>query len=471
MSRIQRGNRGDVSEPSRAGARRFTRTFAITVAVLTVFVAVFVALGYNQGPKLSSAQVDRAGVVNQSGQQLRLFANQAVADISGDQVTVTPSTPVSVTTSGDVIAVQFNQPLLYNTTYTVDVDGVTSAYLDQPSTLSYSFETAAPPLYYLDRGEDSDQIIRTAVDTADRTVLYSTSEIQDYAVFDGLVAVVSLAEDSSSVLSLVNDRGEVESVALPGSGTVDLLRGSAATGILGFTFTSAGPTPDRAFSATLMTIDLASTREVVPVTGLDGQPVAALQWQFVPGSSRFVVQNVDQSVFMVDTDAAASARVIPVGQYTELDSVSTDGLTLVVADAFGPLAVTLADGSTTRLDPSPLDGVVPFGGVAQALPEGNWVQQIAIFNETSGRFSSAVVFDDGDTARPLFRTLNDEGSIEGFTVSPNNQYLAIETVPNVSNSVADGYPVNPRSQQITTVFVDISSGAVVKSIEGFRASW
>jgi len=44
-------------------------------------------------------------------------------------------------------------------------------------------------------------------------------------------------------------------------------------------------------------------------------------------------------------------------------------------------------------------------------------------------------------------------------------------VPNVAASVDDGYSVNPRSTSIATVFVDISTGAVVKSIEGFSVAW
>jgi len=434
-----------------------------------VLVAVFAALGANQGPKLSSAQVDTDGVVSQSGQQLRLFANQAVATVTADQVSIVPDAPVAVTSSGDAIAVQFDQPLRYNTDYTVTVTGVTSQYVDTPATLDYSFRTGSPDLYYLDRGTDSDQIIRTSISETERTVVYSAPQIQDFAVFDAAVAVVTTDDSGLNALSLVNAQGNVESVALPGAGTLDLMRGNAATGVLGFTFTGAEPTPEREYFDTLFTIDLNSTRLLTPVTGLDGAALEVLEWSFVPGSTRLIAQNTDQSLLSVDT--AEPRDVLPLGQYVEFDSVSTDGSTVVVADPFGPLALDVADGTTRRLDPSPLDGDIPFGGTAQVLPDGRWLQQVAFFDETSGRFQSLVVVDDGDTSRAIFRTLNDAGSIERFQVSPNNQYVAIETVPDVEISETDGYAVNGRSTSITTVFVDIESGAVVKSIEGFDASW
>jgi hypothetical protein len=163
--------------------------------------------------------------------------------------------------------------------------------------------------------------------------------------------------------------------------------------------------------------------------------------------------------------------VIPLGQFAGLQSLSADGTTAVVTDPFGAVALNLTNGSIERLDPSPLEGEVPFAGVTSVLPGGGRVQQVADVDVTTGRFKSAMVFDDGINARIIYRTLEDEGSLVEFTLSPNDQYAVVETVPNVSASVEDGYAVNPRSTSIATVFVDISTGAVVKSIDGFRVSW
>ena len=442
--------------------------------MLALLVAGAAALGYNQGPRLAGAQVDVAGVVAQGGQQLRLFANQQVARVSADQLTIVPDAAATVSTSGDVIAVEFTQPLNYNTTYSVRVAGVTSRYLDSPSTLEYRFTTGGADVYYLSRSVASDsgpvdQIVRSAIDTAGRDVVYSAARIQDFAVFDRAVAVVTINDDGNNALALVGGSGEPDPIDLPGTGTVDLVRGSAGTGYLGFTFTDSGPTTDRGYSDTLFTVDLGGARAVAPVAGLDGTPLQVLDWQFLPGTSRIVAQNSDESVIMADP--AEPDSVIPLGQYTEFGPVSTDGATLVVGTAAGLRALTIATGKSEPLLSSPLDGAVPHVSAAEVLAGGRTLQQVAVFDDDTGRFASSLTVDDGQTSRRIFATLDKRGSIEGFRVSPNGEFVAVETVPNVSKSVPDDYPRNGRSQSVSTSFVSIYTGELVKTVEGFDVSW
>jgi hypothetical protein len=44
-------------------------------------------------------------------------------------------------------------------------------------------------------------------------------------------------------------------------------------------------------------------------------------------------------------------------------------------------------------------------------------------------------------------------------------------VPVVETAVGDGSPVDPRATSITTIIVDISTGAVVKTVAGFGLEW
>ena len=310
---------------------------------------------------------------------------------------------------------------------------------------------------------------RAAVDTAGRDVVYSAARIQDFAVFDRAVAVVTINDDGNNALALVGGSGEPDPIDLPGTGTVDLVRGSAGTGYLGFTFTDSGPTTDRGYSDTLFTVDLGGARAVAPVAGLDGTPLQVLDWQFLPGTSRIVAQNSDESVIMADP--AEPDSVIPLGQYTEFGPVSTDGATLVVGTAAGLRALTIATGKSEPLLSSPLDGAVPHVSAAEVLAGGRTLQQVAVFDDDTGRFASSLTVDDGQTSRRIFATLDKRGSIEGFRVSPNGEFVAVETVPNVSKSVPDDYPRNGRSQSVSTSFVSIYTGELVKTVEGFDVSW
>ncbi|MCU1556473.1 MAG: hypothetical protein JWN09_468 [Microbacteriaceae bacterium] len=456
----------------------FRRAFLITITVLVVLVAAFAGANSLQGPKLSSAAVDPGSVVVKPGQQLRLFANQNLSAVTKAQVTITPSAPFSVSSSGEIIAVQFGGRLNYDTRYRVTVKNVTSLYQDLPQTFSYSFTTAKAQLYFLDRadpataGGQPDSIVRTGLSGGDRTVIYSAAHIQEFVVFSQLLAVVTQGNDKTSSLSLVSlGGGPVEHIALPGPGTIDRLEASADAGVLGFLFTSDGIGPTGSYSSDLMLVDLAGTHLVQPVLGLDSHPLAVVDWQFLSGSTSFVAQTPGQTVLLIDAKKPGSS--VPLGQYAALGRSAPDGKTLVVGDVFGKISYSLADGKETRLPALPVAGAESFGGAVELLGSGDArVQQVAVLDTSGGNtYRSYLVYEQGTTSRILFETVNGKGSIDAFSVSPNGQYVAVNVVPDVVASVSDNYAVNPKSTSITTMFVDIATGNLVGSVAGFDESW
>lgn len=457
-----------MSETS-SGQRGFRRSLAATVAILVALVAVFGTLTLFQGPKLSDAQIDTEAAIARGGQQLRLFTNQPVSPIEPEQVSIVPDAPFTVSHEDNAISLQFSQPLRYDTEYRVAIAGVSSASGSRASTLTHEFRTGSASVHYLDRGEGGDEIVKTGISTTGREVVYSAKRIQDFAVLDEAIAVVTLDDEGLSLLFLVSRDGLVERVELPARGTVGLLRAERTSGMLGFIFTDTLPALEKNYDRTLFTVDLAGGRQLDVTVGLTGEQLGVLNWTFVPGSTNLVAHNVDQSVLLIDT--AVPGQIVPLGQFSTIDELSSDAGLLVVGDAFGALALSMESGETERLDPSLLDGKLTHAGPLELLHDGRRVQQVAILDETTGRFSTHVVFDDRSNARELFRTPRDEGGIEGISVSPNEQFVAVETVPNVATSVQDGYPANARSTSIMTVIIDIETGAVVRSVEGFALNW
>ena len=83
----------------------------------------------------------------------------------------------------------------------------------------------------------------------------------------------------------------------------------------------------------------------------------------------------------------------------------------------------------------------------------------------------AVVLEDGKSSRVLFQSPDGKDSIEGISVSPNGQYAVVEETLDTVNSVSDGYLRNARSRNIATVVVDMSTGRVVRTLDGFAVSW
>ena len=452
--------------------RAFRRRFIAAVSGLAVLVASFAVLTFLQGPRLSSAIVDTTAVVAKPAQTLRMFLNQPVDAVRHSQVSITPSAQFTVSSSGEGVVVQFTRALGYGTRYRVAVHGVASADDGRSADLSYGFTTATPDLYYLHRSgtSASDQIVRTSIHSASQTIVYQARRIQDFAVFDKAIAVVSEAAHGTNDLVFVGSGGEVQQVDLPGAGTIDEMHANRDTGLLGFTFTSAGATPSRRYSDTLFSVDPGGTGIPTVVKGLGGAAMSVLDWDYVPSTSELVAQQVDESLVLVDT--SRQDAVTPLGQYPELDSVAADGSAAVASDDLGPVRVALPAGTATRLKASPFDGVTPYLGDAPAVVvPGGWIQDDRLFDRATGRFVDHLVFDTGHKARELLKLPNPRGAIDAFSVSPNGEFAAVETTPNAATSVSDGYAANSRSRDETTDFVDVASGGLVKSVTGFDIQW
>jgi hypothetical protein len=456
-------------------AAKFRASFALVVVVLVALVAVFAVLSYLQGPKLASATVDTAAVVAQPGQQLRLFANQSIAQVTASNVVVSPTVAHSVTTQGSLIAVQFDAPLAYDTTYRVEVRGVTSLYAPQSSTLTFRFTTASPALYYLQRGQPHDSIVRAGLTGNSRDIVYSATGIQDFVVADGVLAVCTESADHTSSLDLVSlTDGTVEHAALPEAGVIGKLDASPSGSLVGFTFTSAGDSITPTYSDTLLTVDVNAGPAVTPVLGLAGAPLRVLGWGFRPGGSSLLALTRDRSLFLVDPGVAgAAASVLPLGQATELGPISRDGSIVTLSDPAGSTALTIDTGASVRLTPSAVTGDPrqAYLGVAEALSATTRLEQLALIAPGGTRFSSVLAVDDGTSSRVVYATPGDLGSIESFSVSPNGQYVAVEVVPDVSQAQSDGYFLNAKAMSTETVIVDIATGAVVRSVEGFALRW
>lgn len=453
----------------------------MTVALLIVLVGVFAGLNYFNGPKLSSGSVDPERVVLQSGQQLRLFANQNITTVRKRQVTVVPATPFTVSSSGKVIAVQFTQRLLYDTKYTVRARALGNAVQPSTTEFRYSFVNAPAQIYYLDRadpastGRQVDRIIKTGLRARTHTVVYSAPHIQEFVALPGAVAFTTVGDDETTSLSLVSDRDSsiIEHFLLPGRGTIDQLQVAPEGGVLGFVFTSSGPTTETQYPGILMTINLTGVHTAVPALdlALAKNPLAVTGWSFIAGSTDIVAQSTDQTVLRIDP--VTPGADVPLGQYQGLGKSAPDGKSIVVSDAFGSLAYSLDTGEETRLPTLPIAGSRAFGGATALVGPGiTRVRQVTTLDPSErGRYTSSMVLERGSHTRVLYQPTGKNASIEGFSVSPNGQYLAVNVIPDYGTSVSDGYPRDAQSTSISTMFIDIATGSLVSGVEGFDESW
>lgn len=454
--------------------RRFVRTFWMLVAALALVSAVFLLLGSLQGPKLSSAIVDPARVTEQSGQQLRLFANQPLGEVTADQVTVTPEAEVTVTVQNELLIVQFEQRLRSGTEYVVEVSDVAATSRDATATFTHRFTTARVSLLYLDRGESQDEVLRAPLDGTGRgEVVHAAAGIQHLASIESVIVVARDAPDGTSVLEVVSGDGSVQQLQLPEGVRVDRLIAPPVGTLLGVVLTSASTSDDLdaagSLDRVLAVADLSGQGVVTIVPGLDGEPIRALNAGFLPDGATLIAHAFDQTLLRIDLVGEPFA--LPIGQVPEMYALSTDGSRLTGFDSFGGVVLDLATGVESRLDPSLIDGELAFGGEAILTRTELRVQKAAIA-DLAGGVRVVLIADDGTgAARVLLRTIDDRGSIGAFSISPNDQYVAVEVTPSVADAVPDGRPVNGRATSVTTIVIDLDSGAVVRTLEGFNVSW
>lgn len=450
--------------------RRFDRAFWVLVAVLGAASAVFLALGALQGPKLSSAIVDPQRVTEQPGQQLRLFANQPLAEVTPEQVTVTPEVEVTTSVQDDVLIVQFAQPLRADTEYTVEVAGVGALSRDATSTFRHGFTTAEASVLYLDRGETVDEVLRAPVSGTGRgEVVLAAEGIQHIAPVEGVIVVARDAPGGTSVLEAVAADGGVQRITLPEGVRVDQLIAPPLGGLVGMVLSTPGAVPGdptTGYSRALAVVDLVADSPVSIVESLDGSPIETLFAQFLPDGATLIAHQVGGTLLRVEL--APAPLVLPVGQIPTAFGLSTDATRLTGSDAFGGVVVDLETGRESRLDPSPVDGAFAFGGPSLLTRGELRVQKVAVPDPVTGAVATLLVADDGSgAARVLFRTVDDRGSLGDLVLSANDQYVAVEVTPSVADAEPDGRPVNGRPTSVTTVIVDISTGAVVRTLEGF----
>lgn len=443
---------------------------SISVAVLITLIALFAGLAFFQGPKLAAAQINVEQAVKDPNTQLRLFANQAIAEVKPDQVRISPAVPFSVSRTDDVLVIQFEERLAHDTEYTVEVQAIRSLYRDVESTFEHKFATKPAIVHYLDRADPAsatgeDSIVRVSLDGGVQEDVFTAPRIQEFAMVGDVIAVTT-ADDAGRVsLSLVNPAdGVTDQLDLPAevSSITELQSNSDGT----FLVFSAAPSEEKL----LFAVDLNDSRQPTAVLGIDGTPVQHLDWLLLPDSNEVIVQAPNESILRIDL--TGTAPVEPIGQYAGLESVSLDGSQLVVRDIFGLISLTLADRQEERFAASPLFEVEPQVGDVVLIGENlARVQKVAIFDEASGRFSSFVALDRDGESQALLENPAQLGSLGDFSVSPNGQYLAATVVPNVAASVSDQYPVRSNSTSVTTVIVDIESGRIRGSMTGFQLDW
>jgi hypothetical protein len=472
---------------SRQSARRWRDYRRATVATIAVLAVAAAGLGFAavlRGPKLDTASVNLAAVISRDGQKLVLHADQPVADVTPDQVSITPSAPFQVATDGADVTLTVQGMLDYATEYRVRVKDAGGASTGLSGTLDYSFRTPDAEVYTLLRqggaapaDRPDDQILRSGVAggaDARSDVVFQAPRIQQFAVAGSALAAVVVDDDGATALELSVDGGSAADVHTPTGGRLQNLHASPSAHLFGFTVNGGaaeGDNSGRVYQNALFVFDpYASSGRAEEVTGFSGEPLRVVDWAFVPGTSSLVAQGTDQQLYLIDP-LATSAEPTPLGRHAAMLGFLPGGVQLIVGDGEGTSTIDLATGAV-----KPLDRTIPDVDPAYypkkivTLPAGLTIGQYddVDYSQASPIVGSVIMASDPTGTRELYRPPVTGARVRDFCVSPNGQYLAVETIP--SDGVSDGYAL-PGYSGMTTSLIDIDTGQSTRGVPGFQSDW
>ncbi|TFC81011.1 hypothetical protein E3O45_01340 [Cryobacterium sp. TMS1-20-1] len=475
--------------------RPFRRALWLLVGGLVVACFTLVAVNLMSGPRLTSVDVDTTAVVSAANQRLVLATNRQLVEVTPDQVDIAPATDFQVTTSGNSVVISFPQPLAYNTDYAVSVRGVTGAAVDRQSSFSTEFSTSEPSLYYLSRAAPSvgadaralDRILRTTVGSTETSVAFATANIQEFVPMGTELAVVTVNDDLANALYRVDADGTAEVLNLPGVGLVHDLQAAPGQSLVGFRFTSAADAAGPRYDNVLFILDL-RTNASTPVADLNGDPLSVTTWGFMANRADIVAQQYDSTMLLINPIDQSGGNPlenepeldppVPLGQFANLTAFAPDGVRIAVSDRDGQYVLDLSQGTESAIVPQSVAGTTRYTAELRFLAGGDgdtetdrYVQRVAEFDPATGAVRQYLSLVAGGETRTVYAPASALETIVGFEISPNDQYLAVQVVPNRDSELSDGYPENAQATDATTLFVNVATGELRRSVLGFDATW
>ena len=434
------------------------KRFLFAMIGLLIILSTLIALSYLQGPRVR--HVVLVDDPNTGYQTLQLEFNQPVKPIEPHAIQITPQADFTAMTNNATVTIQFRHRLRSNSQYHVAIDQVVSAYTQQLAAASYHFNTPPAQLYYLKRrdltetktefyaAQTTDAIVQMNLATKQEKTLYQAAQIIEYAVVGSRIIVHTMNDATTSELHQVDiETGTVSPLPLPGKGTVSHLR-SMDNGTVGYLYAKAG---SKEKTTNLIVHDIAAQRHHT-IFGLNAQPLPVYDWRPVSRGAAVVVRTRGDDVLLVDPTGKHAMQ--PLGQAAALGDVSYNGKNIMMMKTGeGYFALNLENSKKSPITHQQGNDVISLAaflhtrsGYSMEITSVN--QQHILQRQTILTYPAKRVIHQ--TTPPAYTT--------NITVSPNDQYTAIEQKSTADNSTK-------------THIIDNKTGHMVHTLDGKAVVW
>ncbi len=429
-------------------------------------VAGFAGISLLQGPRVTGVKIDAESAIDTSGTRMILTASEPLAKVSASQVTVTPSAPFTVDTSGRTLGIRFTVPLDDDTHYTVAVKNAAGTDRQRTGTLQATFQTPKSTIFLLQRNPSGDDtIFLTDLGGKNAVPVFQHAKIDDFRVTADSLVVAS-EKDGTSVLLVMDRHGKHQrELPLPGPGFVSSMQVSERGNLVGYTFTDKGISAAGGRASVLVTQSLTGDATPRIVTIGDKMPSTA-QWAFVPDTSSVLFIDFTGALYVEDR-AVAKASPTALGHAQTIEGISRGTYTAIVSRANDLVELNLADGSEKPLALSSPD----FGVPSTIAPfPGGTLRQVATRDATglpTGQIITRV--DDKGTAVKLFGVTGSDAIMQACP-SPSGQYSAVVVAPSLVQNPYD-QSLLPLPTTMQTHLLDTKTGKELVVLSGFDPSW
>ena len=425
---------------------------------LLIILSTLIALSYLQGPRVRHTVL--ADDPNTGYQTLQLEFNQPVKPIEPHAIQITPQADFTATTNNTTVTIQFRHRLRSNSQYHVAIAQIASASMQQTTAASHHFDTPPAQLYYLKHRDltetktefyatqATDAIVQMNLATKHEKTLYQAAQIVEYAVVDSRIVVHTMNDAKISELHQVDTKnGTVSPLPLPGKGTVSRLR-AMDDGTVGYLFAK---TDSKDKTNNLIVHDIVAQRHHT-IRGLNAQPLPVYDWRPVSRGAAVVVRTRGDDVLLVDPTGTHAMQ--PLGQAAVLGDVSYDGKNIMMMKTGeGYFALNLENSKKSPI----------------THQQGNDVISLAAFLHTRSGYSMEITSVNQQhilqrqiiltyPAKRVIHQTTPPAYTTNITVSPNDQYTAIEQKSTAGSSTK-------------THIIDNKTGQTVYTLDGKVVVW
>lgn len=434
------------------------KRFLFAVIGLLIILSTLIALSYLQGPRVRNAVL--VDDPNTGYQTFQLEFNQPVKPIEPHAIQITPQADFTATTNNATVTIQFRQRLLSNAQYHVAIAQITGASIQQITAASYHFNTPPAQLYYLKHhslaetktefyaAQSTDAIMQMNLATKHEKTLYQAAQIVQYAVVGSRIVVHTMNDAKISELHQVDTKtGTVSPLSLPGKGIVSRLR-AMDNGTVGYLFAKVD-SKDK--TNNLIVHDITAQRYHT-IFGLNRQPLLVYDWRPVSRGAAVVVRTRGDDVLLIDPTGKHAMQ--PLGQAAVLGDVSYDGKNIIMMKTGdGYFALNLENSKKSPI----------------THQQGNDVISLAAFLHTRSGYSMEITSVNQQhilqrqtvlthPTRQVIHQTTPPAYTTNITVSPNDQYTAIEQKSTAGSSTK-------------THIIDNKTGQTVYTLDGKAVVW